>query len=111
MINISIDEAAAFDMLSILELKKHVAETNYISFLCSMQLQLGIDKVSEIMSSLEYKYLLAANQKIFYLIERINEGDSFDALEVHQANMQRFYHKKELQKKFFNNDLSEQKTI
>jgi hypothetical protein len=116
MINIMIDEAAAFDMLSILQLKTHKNDTSFNSykmFLDDLYCELGQEVVSIILASVEYADLFKANQEVFSLIDEVvNEPiETIKAKYVHNANMKRFYAKKALQEKFFNTELTEQKTV
>lgn len=119
MLRIYIDEAAAFDMLAILELKKGKSpngEDNYNDFLEVIHSQINHEYLHRILSSDEYKELYTANAQVFDLIDEVvsdtcHPSDRLDALTVHNANMKRFYAKKALQEKFFGNALTEQKTV
>jgi len=113
MIKISIDEAAAFDMLAILAIKADKTKdiNAYSKFVDELYSCLGVIKVNDILCSTEYEDLVVANQNVFNLIDGIDAGYNQDALTVHTANMERFYAKKKLQKKFFNNTLTEMKTV
>lgn len=122
MIQIYVDEGAAFDMLAILHLKKDKANgfANYEDFLDDLYDVLGVVQVDEILKSKEYVELLDANQRVFNLIDIVANGQDtkegcghggFTALYIHNANMKRFYAKKALQARFFSEDLTEQKTI
>jgi len=113
MLRIYVDEAAAFDMLSILQLKavripKELSK--YSAFMENMREQLGPIIVS-IMVSDEYAALLEANAKVFNYITEIDQGESLEARIVHEANMERFYAKRSLQNKFFGSELDEEKTV
>ena len=116
MIQIYVDEGAAFDMLAILHLKKDKANgfANYEDFLDDLYDVLGVVQVDEILKSKEYHDLLQANLIVFNLIDDVVADTKelfIDALTVHKANMRRFYCKKALQARFFSEDLTEQKTI
>ena len=115
MISVYVDEAAAFDMLAILHLKKDKANgfANYEDFYDDLVDVLGIVQVEEILESAEYNNLLLANNYVFNLIDEIVNHDeySMSAITVHEANMKRFYAKKALQSRFFGDELTEQKTI
>jgi hypothetical protein len=114
MIMIEVDEAYALDMLCIFQLKASrspVDLKNFTLFLSKIAEQVGLDVVDNILSSEQYTQLYDVNKHVFDLIEKINEGEIIDARVVHEANMGRFYAKKELQATFFNHPLSEQKTV
>ena len=120
MIKISVDEAYAWDMLAVLHIKSELSSdeknlTNFLEFLDNMTSELGIGLCNTILASEEYKCLKHANHTVFNLIELICKERGglvyTDALTVHDANMQRFTAKKALQQKFFNTNLTEQKTI
>lgn len=114
MIFVWVDEAYAFDMLSILELKmgRTPEDTlNYTQFLKSMVAQLGADQTRNIVTSEEYSYLCNANQRVFDLIEQVVSGHDMSALAVHEANMERFVGKQKLQQAHFKQALLERKTI
>lgn len=113
MLKIEVDEAYAFDMLAILELKlprSGADAANYVAFLACIESQVGVEKTREILHSQEYAKLLGANGTVFNMIERIGAGQQLDALEVHRANMERFHGKKALQEAFFGGSLAERKT-
>jgi hypothetical protein len=102
MINLLVDEAYAFDYLSILEIKakKNGDTKNYK--LCREHLtsQIGLYKFLEIKSSQEYKNLLKANSNTFNLVDAVKSNPCLGA-EVDKANYERFLKKQVLQKKFF----------
>ena len=120
MINISVDEAYAFDMLAILQIKSSKSEedyVNYVDFLTHIVGQLG-EVAQVILLSDEYGMMLKANQNVFNLIDEVVSEPDFiyacdriNAITVHRANMKRFHAKKALQEKFFGNDLMERKTV
>jgi hypothetical protein len=115
MINIPVDEAYAFDMLSILEIKASEdpsLKDNMIRFAESLVDELSFFKFSDIGLSKEYKDLKDANHCIFQRINEMKkrEATGEDAIYIDSMNYQRFLAKKELQKKFFpESALSEQK--
>jgi len=116
MIQVYVDEAAAFDMLAIMALKKDKANgnANYEDFKDDLIDVLGIVQLDDILDSEEYSSLIMANKAVFELIDRVVDdvGYTIPALTVHNANMSRFYAKKALQEKFFGpNTLTEQKTV
>lgn len=110
MVKINVDEAYAFDYLSILFLKRDRSDESFEAWSnCQEDLMLQIPNFSEIIHSEEYQNLLAANQITFVAVEQARYGD-ISAKDVDNANMLRHQRKKELQKKFFNNELKEYKT-
>jgi len=112
MINLLVDEAYAFDYLSILEIKKNLNisnSENWQNCLISIQNQIGLNLMNLIVNSEEYKNMIEANQITFDAVEKARYG-SITAKEVDEANMLRYKRKVELQNKFFKKSLSEQKT-
>lgn len=102
MINLSVDEAYAFDYLAILEIKKDLNPSTQNSWLlCTNFLkdQLG-DLLETIILSSEYQNLLSINQDVFNAVDSARYGQ-ISAKEVDNKNMQRYYAKKALQEKFF----------
>lgn len=106
MINISVDEAYAFDYLAIQIVKKSEVQ-NLIS--SNLREQLPETLYNDIINSDEFKGMIEANQLVFDYVERARYG-SISAKELDSANMQRHYAKIKLQTKFFNKDLTEKKT-
>ncbi|MEI6388150.1 MAG: hypothetical protein WCQ50_16100 [Spirochaetota bacterium] len=114
MLTIKVDEAFAFDMLAILELKKHrsdIDEGNYDTLLSNICKQVGVTLAGNILISEAYDNLLKANREVFNYIEQICAGDQLDAITVHNGNMKRYYCKQRLQTEFFGEDLNERKTV
>lgn len=112
MINLQVDEAYAFDYLSILHVKKNINSINESSWRnCFLYLeeQIGKIKMSEIINSIEYQDMIEANKITFDAVEKARYGN-ITAKEVDESNMLRYKKKLELQKKFFNNILTEVKT-
>jgi hypothetical protein len=112
MISISVDEAYAFDYLSILSIKRNINSDCYDHwFDCYSYIenQLGKNKMIEIVNSIEYIDLIKANQLTFDAVEKARYG-SITAKEVDQANMLRYDKKNQLQQKFFSKDIKEIKT-
>lgn len=113
MINLSVDEAYAFDYLAILEIKKDLsplAQQTWIS--CQEYLKQQLDSLlwQSIIESPEYQYLIHINQEVFLAVDAARYGD-ISAKEVDDKNMQRYYAKKALQEKFFpSKTLTEYKT-
>lgn len=112
MISISVDEAYAFDYLSILFIKKNINSDCYdhwVDCYSYIENQLGKNKMIEIINSIEYIDLIKANQLTFDAVEKARYG-SITAKEVDQANMLRYDKKNQLQQKFFSKDIKEIKT-
>ena len=65
--------------------------------------------MSEIIRSKEYQNMIEANQITFNAVEKARY-ESITAKEVDEANMLRYKRKLELQKKFFDNIVTETKT-
>jgi len=123
-LKISIDAAACFDMLSILEVKmskldcvrdlekwKQVS-TAEIQMFMELQEQLG-DLYWKIKTSPEYRALRDANFEVFKSVdiaEDETKGNHVSAYEVAQLNLLRYECKKKLQQKFFDSDVTEFKT-
>ena len=112
MIYLKVDEAYAFDFLSILEVKKQFNKDNdtYYNCLESIREQIGDIIFQEVIQSPEYADLVKTNKRVFDYVEDIRNGKKLDAKLVDDANMARYMYKKELQVRFFNNELSEKKT-
>lgn len=110
MVKINVDEAYALDYLSILFLKKNRSDECFEAWEnCYDDLSLQIPNFQEIITSQEYINLLEANQITFTAVEHARYGE-ISAKDVDNANMLRHKRKKELQKKYFNNDITEYKT-
>ena len=116
MMKIEVDEAYAFDMLAIMELKAEYSPTDMNKiikeeFLKTIRKQLGNELTSDIRASYEYSQLLDANRKAYLLVDRIFADEEFSAHLVHNANMERYQWKRKIQHNFFGQDLNEQKTV
>jgi hypothetical protein len=112
MINICVDEAYAFDFLSVLEIKKNRSEQamiNWHNCFNYLKAQLPNDLFVLIINSNEYRDMVAVNQKTFDAVEKARYGQ-ITAKEVDDANMERHYAKIALQNKFFSNKITEYKT-
>jgi len=113
MINLNVDEAYAFDYLSILDIKKNINQnchkmwSNSFNFIKN---QIGEEKMNEIINSKEYKNMIETNQLTFDAVEKARFGKQITAKEVDDANMLRHKRKLELQTRFFHNILMEYKT-
>ena len=111
MIKISVDEAYAFDYMSILyiKLEKYDSVKNIINIIKNELInQLGVDKFNDIMASEEYKNLKNSNKTTFDAVNKA-KTDEVLASFVDSCNYERMICKKKLQDKFFNNKLSELK--
>ena len=112
MITIIVDEAYAFDYLSILDIKKNLnlnCAKNWENCLDHLKNQIGENLIEKIINSQEYKNMLEANKITFDAVEKARYG-SILAKEVDDANMLRHKRKLELQARFFDNKLMEYKT-
>jgi hypothetical protein len=110
MINLKVDEAYAFDYLSILYIKKNNSKECYNTwFDCYNSLSNQIPNFFEIVNSIEYNNLLEANLITFDAVEKARYGD-ISAKEVDDANMLRYKRKIELQNKFFTSKVKEFKS-
>lgn len=103
MINLLVDEAYAFDFLSILEVKNNkmgVCEEYIIKCCESIKDQIGVVLFEEIIKSKEYKALYEANLNVFETID-LAKQDLVTASEVDTLNFERYINKTKLQKRFF----------
>jgi len=115
MIDITVDEAYAFDYLSILEVKKNRNPVQFIIFFdCSEKIaaQVGKEYFDAIIGSKQYRKLVDTNQKIFDYIEMIRNGENIPAYEIDDLNTVRYNLKTDLQRIFFKSEMAlEKKTI
>lgn len=118
MIKISVDEAYAYDMLAILEIKYKKMNlsleslNNHYELQETLRKEVGAQRHSEIVLSKEFQRLYDANLKIFERIDEIKEREihSSDATYIDNMNYERYLAKKTLQEKFFpTQKLTEQK--
>jgi hypothetical protein len=114
MINLPVDEAYAFDYLSILQIKlvnspSASKEDTYTE--CKRYLKNQLHNFEKIVSSKEYYDLLISNQSTFDLIDQLRSGKKVTAKEIDDANMDRYYKKQALQNAFFNSSMKEEKII
>ena len=113
MINIIVDEGYAFDLLSILKIKSDFYPNKnldtYNNLFDLFKSQLGIEKFNTIIESNFYLELLIENQKMWNIINQINNGLKIDGVEINTINSSRHEKKRNLQKHFFNNELTENK--
>jgi len=110
MINLNVDEAYAFDYLSILEIKKEKFSNTKQWLDCSLclQNQFEPEKWLSIIHSEEYKSMIKANLLTFNAVDKAKNNE-VTAQHVDYCNYQRHIAKQNFQKKFFTSDLSELK--
>jgi hypothetical protein len=111
MITILVDEAYAFDYLSILEIKKQKSSNNIQAWLncwSHLQNQFECEKWLSMIYSQEYKDMINANQLTFEAVDKAKNNE-VTAQYVDYCNYQRHIAKENFQKKFFNTNLSELK--
>lgn len=116
MLQVSLDEAYVFDMLSVFDVKlknldgEKLAKTieKYSDMRKEVIDQMGEDKYNQIVSSLEYQKMVFANQKVFELIDE-SKHDTGLAKVTDDANYERHVAKMALQKRFFDTELTEVK--
>lgn len=123
-IPIHLDASLVFDMLSILQVKKNQfaaannvekynqASFNYLQLYKDIQQVLDNKTIIDILNSPEYNRLFVANKMVFEIvgITENNPETKVSAYEIAQLNLLRYKYKQELQKKFFETDISEVKT-
>lgn len=116
MIKISIDEGFAFDVLSISQVKLEKCNNsllkklndNFEKLKSEISNEIGEDKLLSILGSEEYQSLKDANQYVFELVDK-TKLDNGLAREVDESNYNRYLKKINLQRKFFNNPVTEVK--
>ena len=100
-----VDYGYAFDYLAILEVKNRKmhspeSEENFKKCYNHIRSQIHEEKWEEVIRSKQYSNMLDANEKTFEAVEQARYGNT-TAKHVDECNMERFYCKKNLQKKFF----------
>jgi hypothetical protein len=110
MINLNVDEAYAFDYLSILEIKKekYSNNTQWLDCWLYLQNQFESEKWLSMIHSEEYKNMIKANLLTFDAVDKAKNNE-VTAQHVDYCNYQRHTAKQNFQKKFFTSDLSELK--
>lgn len=110
MINLNVDEAYAFDYLSILEIKKEKSsdDKQWLDCWLFLQNQFESEKWLSIINSEEYKNMIKANLLTFDAVDKAKNNE-VTAQHVDYCNYQRHAAKQNFQKKFFTSDLSELK--
>jgi hypothetical protein len=110
MIKIEVDEAYAFDYLSILLIKKDFSEKSFNQwFQCFdfLRKQIGNEIIwSDMINSDEFKKMIEANQLTFDAVNKAKNNE-ITARDVDYCNYQRHIAKINFQKKFFSCDLNE----
>jgi hypothetical protein len=112
MINICVDEAYAFDFLSILEIKKNHSDQAMQSWhncFNYLKAQLSNSLFTLIINSQEYREMVIANQKTFDAVE-LAKSNKITSKELDETNFARYQTKINLQNKFFSNRITEFKT-
>lgn len=111
MIKLLVDEAYAFDYLSILDLKRQKSSDSYNAWMnCYKYLENQFDneKWQSMINSFEYKEMLKANTLTFNAVEKA-KNDEVSAQYVDECNYLRYKAKQKFQEKFFSVNLSEVK--
>ena len=111
MISLNVDEAYAFDYLSILEVKKQKsfsAVEAWSKCYVHLQTQFDSEKWFSMINSEEYKNMIKANELTFIAVDQAKNNE-VTAQHVDYCNYQRHAAKQNFQKKFFTSDLSELK--
>ena len=111
MINLLVDEAYAFDYLSILEVKKQkssISNDAWAKCYEYLQNQFDNEKWLHMMHSKEYEKMIKANELTFDAVDKAKNNE-VTAQHVDYCNYQRHIAKQNFQKKFFTSDLSELK--
>jgi len=109
MLKISLDYGYAFDMLAILEVKNlflNKKNDNYLRLYNEIESQIGQEKMETILKSKEYKHLVVTNKKVFDLVDKAQKADGL-AKQVDSANYERYTSKINLQKTFFDTEVTE----
>jgi len=115
MINIEVDEAYAFDYLTILYIKSEKHNffgqpfNNWKKCYDFLKIQVNNDDLwNNIMHSQEFKNIETANLKTFHAVEKAKSNE-VTAEYVDKCNYERYIAKKEFQNKFFPNKITETK--
>jgi hypothetical protein len=112
MLLLKVDEAYAFDYLSILFVKKELSDKNKQNWnLCYdfIKSQINDEALWEkIINSEEFKEMITANKITFDAVAKAKNNE-VTAQYVDKCNFLRHSAKENFQKEFFNSDLQEQK--
>lgn len=115
MINILVDEACAYDMLSILTIKyrEKKLDSQACDNFCLLNNAIWnqIPYHDKVRSSVQYKELFSVNEQLFALIDEYKiRGETLgDAGKIDNLNYRRYLAKNALQSAFFSSPISEQK--
>jgi hypothetical protein len=116
MIKISLDESYVFDLLSIYEvkiesstddIKKNKLIESYKTLKLEIIESIGVNLFDSIISSNEYAKLKSSNKYVFDLVDRADETEL--SKETASANYTRYLHKINLQRLYFETELTEVK--
>lgn len=113
MITIRVDEAYAFDFLSILDVKRFYissVQILYEDYYSEIQDQVDQSVFLNVINSLEYQELVCVNRKIYDTLELLRKGVSTEASVIDNLNTKRYELKTSIQHKYFNSAVSEQKS-
>jgi hypothetical protein len=110
MINLEVDEAYAFDYLSVLALKIQSRETQktYQDCYSFLQNQFPSEMWDKLICSKEYSAICDANRLTFDAVDKAKKG-LVSAKEVDFCNYQRYLAKQVFQQTFFSSGLCEKK--
>ena len=111
MINLLVDEAYAFDYLSILDVKKTKSDNSndaWMKCYSYLQNQFDSEKWLSMIESKEYQNMIEANLLTFDAVDKAKNNE-VTAKYVDYCNFQRYLAKQNFQKKFFNTVLEENK--
>ncbi len=118
MINLKVPEAFALDYLSILEVKWQKDKSNfakqdhYLFAYEQLAEELGKTRLDNIIATSEYEKLYDANRLMYEAVEiaRYGEEGQITPKQWDTLNMERHEAKKNLQKTYWGNELTETKT-
>lgn len=103
MIRLPVSEAYAFDYLAILVVKgeRGVEQRDaWKPLAVDLSRQVGAIRFKLVKRSPEWRRMLAANRRVFLLVERAARGRC-EARDVEQSNYERYLAKRELQERFW----------
>lgn len=116
MIKISVDEGAAFDILSIACIKAVMnpqnsdGDANMEKIWYEICVAIGREIATKVISSPEYRELMEANTKIYVKIDSLKIFERVgDAKVIDELNHSRYVAKQKIQQKYFGSNLTEQK--
>lgn len=97
-------------ILSVKGLRLAKCDTEWKIATDDLQFQLGTKKFNEVIQSVEYQTLFEANLALFDGVEKVRHGNGMSAKDFDDLNQARHRAKQALQKRFWNNELTEVKT-